>query len=52
MPVHEDIKLYNLDEEINLLEKANKRIIAIVPTLVNVNLGVVQRYAIIFKDKE
>lgn len=56
MPIHYGIAMLKLDEEVELLKKAGKRIISIVPTTIDHppdnHTGVVNSYAIIFEDKD
>lgn len=56
MPMHTDIGPFRLDSEVDLLIKAGKRIIAIVPSLIEPRQSgsffKVVSYSIIFRDKE
>lgn len=54
MPIHWDIKRSRLQDEINLLKSANKKITHIVPVLIeykpNDTFALVCTYAIIFEE--
>jgi hypothetical protein len=55
MPIHWEIEPFKLENEIELLRKANKKILFIIPTTIqhrpNDVFGVIIRYAIIFEDE-
>lgn len=56
MPIHWNIEMFKLEQEITLLKKAGKQVLYIIPTTIDHaagnHYGVVSAYAIIFEDKE
>lgn len=54
MPIHWDIKRKHLEEEIELLNKANKKVTFILPVVIKNYDGfsLTETFAIVFEDKQ